>query len=93
MARFRGVIQGTRGQASRLGHATLRTYAASWQGAISVELYKQGDFDYAEVRIVPHHGAGSSHLLYDGPVAGIENGFPMIRLQIEAYGKQYRERT
>lgn len=41
MAHFYGTIKGQRGQASRLGGKTsgLETYAASWQGAVSVRLW------------------------------------------------------
>ena len=49
MARYRGTLQGCRGEASRLGHSSsgLTTVAASWQGAVRVELYACGDFTMA----------------------------------------------
>lgn len=75
MAHFRGTIQGARGSASRLGHKSsgLQTIAASWQGAVHVELYAgAGDVDFARVSLQPHLGAGTTRELYHGPVNGIE---------------------
>ena len=101
MAHFRGTIQGGRGSASRLGHSSFDAHIASWEGAISVRLYTirtgKGKAmtarDFAEVRMVTHHGAGTSHLLYDGPIDGKQGatGFPMTREQIEACGRSYWE--
>ena len=91
MAHFRGTIQGARGEASRLGHSSFHAHIASWEGAISVRLYIGQSpagipRDFAEVRIVPHQGAGTSHVLYDGPVDGKNAlGFPMSRDDIRAH--------
>lgn len=83
MAHFRGTIKGARGEASRLGHKSsgLQVNAASWQGAVSVELYERDGVDYARVRLEPHRGAGICLELYDGPVAGHRNaaGFPTFK--------------
>jgi hypothetical protein len=75
MAHFRGTIKGARGEASRLGHKSsgLHVTAASWQGAVSVQLYEREGVDYALVRLEPHHGAGVYVELYDGPVGGKRN--------------------
>ena len=72
MARYRGTLRGCRGEASRLGHGAsgLTTVAASWQGAVRVELYACGDRDFARVSLTRHHGAGVERLLFDGPVSG-----------------------
>jgi hypothetical protein len=72
MARYRGTLRGCRGEASRLGHTSsgLTTVAASWQGAVRVELYACGDRDFARVSLTSHRGAGIERLLFDGPVSG-----------------------
>jgi hypothetical protein len=76
MAHFYGTIKGHRGEASRLGMKAsgLNVRAASWQGAVTVRLYDLGGVDMAEVCLDTHHGAGSSRVLYNGPVAGLPNG-------------------
>ena len=53
MAHFRGTIQGSRGQASRLGGAKsgLQAHLGSWYGAVSVQLYVHKDVDYARVSL------------------------------------------
>lgn len=70
MARFFGTVRGHRGEASRLGHKRLETVAASYQGAVQVTLYRQGETDMATVALIPWQGAGTSHILFDGPVSG-----------------------
>jgi hypothetical protein len=72
MARYRGTLRGCRGEASRLGHSSsgLTTVAASWQGAVRVELYADGDRDFARVILTRHRGVGIERLLFDGPVNG-----------------------
>jgi len=76
MAHFYGTLQGQRGQASRLGGkgSGLQTYAASWQGAVSVRLYydEETGADMALVTLTRHHGKGSERVIYDGPVKGGE---------------------
>lgn len=71
MAHFRGVVQGSRGEASRNGGKAsgLQTTAASWQGAVGVYLYERDGVDCARVCLKPWHGHGVSRALYDGPVA------------------------
>lgn len=74
MAHFWGSIRGSRGQASRLGTkaSDLHVTAASWHGAVSVQLYHDAkiDTDMARVQLIPWHGAGVHRTLYDGPVSG-----------------------
>lgn len=72
MAHFYGTIQGSRGQASRLGGKAsgLSTVAASWQGAVAVKLYEKDGTDFARVYLTTHNGAGTNRTLYDGPVSG-----------------------
>ena len=74
MAQFRGVLQGGRGEVSRLGHKStgLSATLASWQGAVSVRLWhdSETDTDMAEVTLQPWHGSGISAVLYRGPVSG-----------------------
>lgn len=72
MAHFYGILQGARGQATRCGTRTsgMDMTAASWEGAVSVTLYEQDGRDYARVALMPWHGAGTSRVLYDGPVSG-----------------------
>lgn len=74
MAHFRGVVQGARKAESRLGHKSsgLRTEAQSWEGKVVTYLTydAKAGHDVAQVWLEPHHGAGSTRLLYDGPVSG-----------------------
>lgn len=72
MAQFRGTIQGFRGEASRLGSkdSGLHVTAASWEGAVRVDLFVANGVDIACVRLQPHHGQGTSRILYEGPVSG-----------------------
>ena len=72
MAHFYGVLKGARGQATRLGHkgSGLHTVAASWKGAVRVDLFMIDGEDWAEVRLIPWHGAGVYKTLYRGPVSG-----------------------
>ena len=72
MAHFYGVLQGARGQATRLGHkgSGLSTTAASWQGAVRVELFVKDGVDWAVVGLTTWQGAGITKVLYDGPVSG-----------------------
>lgn len=72
MAHFRGTLQGTRGEASRLGTKSsgLRVEAASWQGKVVTKLFEQDGKDFAEVWLLPHDGQGTSRQLYSGPVSG-----------------------
>lgn len=75
MAHFFGRVAGPRSAATRLGtkRGGLRTLAASWAGAVEVELYHIADTegagqDRARIKLVPHMGRGVTATLYDGPV-------------------------
>lgn len=72
MAHFRGLIVGSRGQGSRLGgkKSGMHVEAQSWQGRVLVTLSNVGGVDYARISLAPHNGAGTSRLLYYGPVSG-----------------------
>lgn len=70
MAHFRGIVQGNRSAASRLGHkgTGLTVEAQSWQGKVVVELEESGGIDYARVYFKPHNGTGGHGMIYAGPV-------------------------
>lgn len=76
MAHFLGEVMGQRGKASRLGskQSGLRVTAASWAGAIRVELYVNAD-GRDSFRVVQDtwHGAGVSEVLAVG-VLGVRVG-------------------
>lgn len=72
MAQFRGIIQGQRGEASRLGSKAsgLTVEAASWQGKIEVRLWhdETAGRDLYEVTQERHHGSGVRQVLASGVV-------------------------
>ena len=72
MAHFLGSIQGSRGEASRLGTKSsgLDVTAASWSGSVRVRLWFDHacDVNMCSVSLAPWHGAGVSVSLYRGPV-------------------------
>lgn len=72
MAHFRGTIQGTRGEASRLGSkdSGLTVEAQSWQGKVTVQLAHDPatGIDSVIIELSKHHGQGRSMLLYNGPI-------------------------
>lgn len=72
MSHFYGTIKGTKGEATRCGHVSsgLRTEAASWSGAVRVELSVRGDVDWADVYLIPWQGQGVRLRLYEGPIDG-----------------------
>lgn len=78
MAQFRGILNGARGIASRLGNKNsgLTVEAQSWQGKVVVDLShdsKTGK-DFARVSLAQHHSHGMwpPKILYYGPVSGEE---------------------
>ena len=79
MAHFYGTLKGARGQASRLGtkKSDITTVAASWQGAVEVTLSHDESTgkDIASISLRPWHGAGVSHLIYEGPVGEMPEAF------------------
>ena len=68
MARFYGTVQGGRGEASRLGHATcgLNVRARSWNGEVCVRLYAKGDVDYVRIS-----EGSTGRDIYSGPIAAL----------------------
>jgi len=72
MAHFYGVLNGSRGEATRCGTKSsgLTSIAASWAGAVQTRLFIRDGIDYAEVSLRPWQGSGSNRILYCGPVSG-----------------------
>ena len=72
MGHFRGLIRGGRGDASRLGtkNSGLTVEAASWAGAIKVDLWHHSDgTDKFRVVQTQHvNGAGINELLGEGTI-------------------------
>lgn len=71
MSHFYGVLNGSRGETTRAGtkRSGLSVTAASWRGAIRVELFldQNGD-DCFRVLQTPWHGEGISELLAEGVI-------------------------
>lgn len=44
MAPLRGTLQGTRGETSRLGHREITATLSTWEGRVTVTLFKDGTF-------------------------------------------------
>jgi hypothetical protein len=79
MSRFYGTVNGqARTMATRRGGpgTGLRTVAASWQGAVRVELLKVEEIDWAVISLIPWHGQGTTRILYSGPVSGEKCSLP-----------------
>jgi hypothetical protein len=74
MSHFYGTLQGNRSQVTRCGSRAsgIEATAASWEGAVNAYVYRDEDLDrdIAVVRLIPWHGAGTSRILYRGPVSG-----------------------
>jgi hypothetical protein len=73
MSHFYGVLNGSRGEATRLGTKSsgMTATAASWQGAVRTQLYTGDDgIDRARVMLIEWRGAGTYCVLYDGPISG-----------------------
>lgn len=72
MAHFYGVLQGSRGEATRCGTKAsgMRTHAASWEGQVKVVMYyhEREERDYVRVSLARWHGGGVERELYHGPV-------------------------
>jgi hypothetical protein len=80
MAHFRGVVQGQRGEASRLGSQRLKTVAQAWGGEVRVTLWREtlGDTpgDYVRISVCANSAtygdtAGPERTLYYGPLAAL----------------------
>lgn len=77
MSHFYGVVEGSaRTPATRRGTKSsgLKTTAASWEGSVVVRIWRNlyTDSDWATVELQPWHGAGTTRLLWRGPVSGEE---------------------
>lgn len=61
MSKLYGTLSGaSRTKATRRGHNRIVTQAASWNGAIEVEVYIDLDgVEHYEVRRIPWHGGGA----------------------------------
>ena len=75
MAKFRGLVQGARGQATRLGHASsgMTVEAQSWEGKVVTSLREECGKIWANVALREHMGHGARVILYDGPVDCTDN--------------------
>lgn len=75
MSHFYGSLQGGRGEATRCGHKNsgIRTTAASWKGAISVEIQHVDGEDIAVVSMHRWHGNGNNKVIYRGPIGEYKN--------------------
>jgi hypothetical protein len=56
MARYFGTVQGGRGEASRLGHASsgIRAEVCSWSGKVHTSIQASGDDDLVHIRADTH---------------------------------------
>lgn len=74
MAHYYGTLQGHRGEATRCGtrRSGLEVCAASWKGAVKVQLYDRDGEDYAVIRLTRWHGVGVERTLYDGPIGALQ---------------------
>lgn len=72
MSYFYGTLQGSRGQATRCGtkNSGVTTQAASWNGAVQVDLWydKEKDVERYRVYQVSWHGKGVHQILAEGVV-------------------------
>jgi len=88
MAHFRGILRGSRGEATRLGTKAsgLRVEAQSWQGKLVVYLSYDAKSrkDVASVELERHFGEGASRLLWSGNVDGSHFGGRRLPLPSKA---------
>ena len=71
MSHFYGKVKGNRGEATRGGSKAsgYTAIAASWNGSVITELFVNSDgVDSARVYLDRWQGAGSHHMLYEGPI-------------------------
>lgn len=77
VAKFMGVLRGSRGSVTRLGTGIsgMNVVAASWEGAIEVRLSLAEDGSHhVTIVVVPWHGTGSYREIYDGPLDKLQDG-------------------
>lgn len=74
MAHFYGTLEGNRGQATRMGTKAsgLSTIAASWEGAVSVEIqhHEETGKDTFTISLIPWHGNGINRTIATGNLDG-----------------------
>lgn len=73
MAKFRGVVQSDKSEATRLSHRLLTVQAQSWDGKVVTQIFEKDDGPgqtviWTTVTLQPHEGAGTKKVLYEGPV-------------------------
>ena len=72
MANFYGIVQGNRGEATRMGSpkSGLQTVCASWNGAVRCSAFVGPDGqDMVNIVLEPWRGHGpTSRVLYSGPM-------------------------
>lgn len=73
MARFRGIVEGSRQQVTRCGtpRSGLMTIAQSWSGDIRVQMYDMKGEDWVRVYSTMHASVYAIRTLYDGPLSGV----------------------
>lgn len=88
MSHFYGTLKGARGRATRCGHKSsgLVTQAASWSGAVEVELRhdEATGKDRYTVRQMPWHGRGVGEVLAEGVVGERSASDAPARKELEA---------
>lgn len=75
MARFYGTVQGNRGEATRLGHASrgLRVSAQSYSGSIIIRLFDKDGEDWVTIGVAPSSSRQAAKDLYTGPIEQLVN--------------------
>jgi hypothetical protein len=71
MSHFYGVLNGSKGQATRCGtkNSGMITTCASWSGAVVCTAYVNLNYqDCVKVELTPWRGHGINRLLYDGVI-------------------------
>jgi hypothetical protein len=69
MSKFYGTVHGAgKTPATRRGHSSIVTYAASWDGAVRTEVYEKDGVAFARVSLSKWHGRGIERELYHGPI-------------------------
>lgn len=77
MSHFYGTLQGSRGKATRCGtkNSGMDVTAASWEGAVQVEMYEQQGMDCVRISVIPW---GQVHfprrVIFDGLLREAING-------------------
>lgn len=68
MSEFYGIVKGNRGEATRCGNrfSGMYTIAASWKGAIRVNLYEEDGVIKYRVARTPWHNKGDFKILAEG---------------------------